>query len=171
LPKVSHPLLNLLKIIHARRRRLSILLEVSVIITAVADRSAVFELNNSIHPTQHITVVRDDQHSLARLRTHPVDELLLGHIIHVISRLVNQCQMRPRVHNLHNLHQPLLTARQGTKRPLTAPAQLKIIKLPLDLLLNLVKPFLVKSLQRLGVLLNLTHIIAHSFRIFINNFL
>jgi len=89
----------------------------------------------------------------------------------MISRLVNQRQMHPRMHNLHDLHQPLLTARQGTKRPLAAPAQLKVIKLPPNLLLNLVKPFLVKSLQRLSILLNLTHIIAHGLRVFIDNFL
>ena len=115
--------------------------------------------------------MRDDQHGLARLRTHPVDELLLGHIIHVISRLVNQRQMRLRMHNLDDLHQPLLTARQGTKRPLATPAQLKIIKLPPNLLLNLIKPFLVKSLQRLRVLLNFAHIITHGLRIFIDDFL
>ena len=169
--EVSYPLLDLLKIIHARRRRLSVLFEVGVIITAVTDRPAIFEFNDSIHPTQYIAVVRDDQHGLARLRTHPVDKLLLGHIIHMISRLVNQRQMRPRMHNLHNLHQPLLTARQGTKRPLATPAQLKVIELPPNLLLDLVKPFLVKSLQRLGILLNFAHIIAHGLGVLIDNFL
>ena len=169
--EVSYPLLDLLKIIHAHRRRLSVLFEVGVIITAVTDRPAIFEFNDSIHPTQYIAVVRDDQHGLARLRAHPVNELLLGYIIHVVGRLINQRQMRFRVHNLHDFHQPLLATRQGTKRPLATPTQLEIIKLPLNLLLNLVKAFLVKSLQRLSILLNLTHIIAHGLGIFIDNFL
>lgn len=76
---------------------------------------------------------------------------------------------RKKVYIIDEVHMLSNSAFNALLKTLEEPPE--NIKLPLNLLLNLVKPFLVESLKRLRVLLNFAHIIAHSLGIFIDNFL
>jgi hypothetical protein len=57
---VNNSLLNLLKIIHSSRRRLSVLLQIRVVISAVTNRLTVLNLNYSINLPKHIAIMRND---------------------------------------------------------------------------------------------------------------
>ena len=87
--QVNNSFLNLLKIIHSSRRRLSVLLQIRVVISAVTHGLTVLNFNYSINLLKYIAVVCNYQHRLMWLRIHPINKLLFRNVIHVVCRLVN----------------------------------------------------------------------------------
>src|SRR5690606_34977341 len=92
---------------------------------------------------------------------HPLNKLRLSNVVHVVSWLINQRQVGIGMHNFYHFDKPFLATRKGREGTMRHVGQLEIFQLTLDLLFNLVKSFIVKSLQGRRVFFNLLHAVAH----------
>ena len=147
----------------------SILAQVGLVVTRVADTGAILKLYNSIHLPQHVAVVRNNQHGHTRLGLHPANKPLLGSVVHVVGRLIDQGQVGFGMHDFDDFYQPLLPARKLAERRTAQATKPKVRQRSGNFFFYMVKTLLAKALQCLGVFGNFAHIAAHCIGVGVDN--
>ncbi|MNI62387.1 hypothetical protein D3C73_1177070 [compost metagenome] len=101
--KVCDALFDHLKVIHLCAGADGVLFQVSIVVTFIAHALTIFEFNDSIDLVKNVAVVSNNKHCFAG-SFHPFNILRLRNIVHVVSWLIDKCEMSIRVHNLYNFN-------------------------------------------------------------------